>query len=268
MKKHMRFTLTVLFFVLVQTMSAQVFRTLCNDGIKLIADRKYKEAAECFQKAAEEYSTEQEKTYAYANLAYSQQMCGELQKALKSYNHAIGNDRNKVALMSQRANILLQLDSLERALDEYNHILEKEPSNTGALFFRAGIYSETEKYEEAKADYIKLLSLEPDNANVKLGLAMLYKNENKLNESHTLLTLLIEENPERAEYYIARSNVERLMGYTELALLDVEKAIELEPENGNHYTLQAILYERLGKREAAKNSRINAAKYNNASIND
>ena len=43
---------------------------------------------------------------------------------------------------------------------------------------------------------------------------------------------------------------------------DVEKAIELEPENGNHYTLQAILYERLGKREAAKKSRINAAKYN------
>lgn len=258
----MRYTIIILLLILAQTVSSQVFRTLCSDGIKHIANRNYKEAAECFQKATEQSSNEQERTYAFANLAYSQQMCGDLRKALKSYNSAIGNDMNRTALMSQRANILLQLDSLNKALEDYNHILEKEPTNTGALFFRANIFSETERYEEARADYIKLLSLEPDNDNVKLGLAILYKNENKLNESHTLLTLLIEDNPERAEYYIARSNVERLMGHTELALMDVEKAIELEPENGNHYTLQAILYERLGKKEAAKKSRINANRYN------
>ena len=76
-----------------------------------------------------------------------------------------------------------------------------------------------------------------------------------------MLTLLIEDNPAIAEYYIARSNVERLMGHTELALMDVEKAIELEPENGNHYTLQSILLDRLGKKEAAKQSRFKAAKY-------
>ncbi len=257
----MRYTVIILLLILTQTVSSQIFRTLCNDGIKHISNRDYKEAAACFQKAAEQSSTEQERTYAFANLAYSQQMCGELQKALKSYNIAIGENCDKVALMLQRANILMHLDSLESALKEYNRILEREPSNSGALFFRAGIYSDMEKFEEAKADYIKLLTLEPDNDNVKLGLAMLYKNENKLNESHTLLTLLIEDNPNTAGYYIARSNVERLMGHTELALLDVEKAIELEPENGNHYTLQGILLDRLGKKEAAKRSRANAARY-------
>ena len=89
---------------------------------------------------------------------------------------------------------------------------------------------------------------------------MLYKKEGKYNDSLTLLTLLIEDNPNTAEYYIARSNVERLTGHTELALMDVEKAIELEPNNGNHYTLQAILLERLGKKEAAKQSRFKAAR--------
>lgn len=257
----MRYTVIILMLVLTQAVSSQIFRTLCNDGIKHIANRNYKDATVCFQKATEQSSTEQERTYAFANLAYSQQMSGELHKALKSYNEAIGEKYDKIALMLQRANILLQLDSLDKALDDYNRILEKEPSNQGALFFRAGIYSDMERFEEAKADYIKLLTLEPDNDNVKLGLAMLYKNENKLNESHTLLTLLIEDNPNTAEYYIARSNVERLMGHTELALLDVEKAIELEPENGNHYTLQGILLDRMGKKEAAKRSRANAARY-------
>lgn len=257
----MRNAIIILLLILTQATSAQIYRTLCNDGIKHIANRDYKQATECFLKAVEQSSTEKEKTYAYANLAYSQQMCGDLQKAIKSYDSAIGDDKSKIALILQRANIFLQIDSLEKALNDYNIVLEQEPSNPGALFFRADIYTNINEYEKAKADYIKLLSLEPDNNNVKLGLAMLYKKENKLNESFTLLTLLIEDNPETAEYYIARSNVERLMGHTDLALLDVEKAIELEPENGNYYTLQCILLERLGKREAARKSRINAAKY-------
>ena len=51
------------------------------------------------------------------------------------------------------------------------------------------------------------------------------------------------------------------MDQTELALMDVEKAIELQPENGNYYTLQSILLDRLGKKEAAKQSRFKAAKF-------
>jgi superkiller protein 3 len=139
-------------------------------------------------------------------------------------------------------------------------LVKLAPSRAGALFFRASIYSELDEFDKAKEDYLKLLSLEPKNNNVKLGLALLYKKEGKYNESLTLLTLLIEDNPNTAEYYIARSNVERLTGHTELALMDVEKAIELEPDNGNHYTLQAILLERLGKKEAAKQSRFKAAR--------
>ena len=257
----MRISVSILLLIVTLTAIAQDYRALCNEGIKHIADRKYREAASSFQKATELNNSEQEKTYAYANLAYSQQMCGELEKALKSYNIAIGDDTDKIALMLQRANILLQLDSLEKALNDYNHILRQEPTNSSALFFRANIYTEQDKYDKAKEDYLRLLSLEPNNDNVKLGLALLYKEERKYNESLTLLTLLIEENPAVAEYYIARSNVERLMGHNELALMDIEKAIELEPENGNHYTLQAILLERIGKKEAAKQSRYKAAKY-------
>ena len=257
----MRITVSILLLIVSLTAIAQDYRTLCNEGIKHIADRKYKEAALSFQKASKLSNNEQEKTYAYANLAYSQQMCGEFEKALASYDMAIGDDTDKIALMLQRANILMQLDSLEKALDDYNNILRQEPTNSSALFFRANIYTEQDKYGKAKEDYLRLLSLEPDNNNVKLGLALLYKEERKYNESLTLLTLLIEDNPTMAEYYIARSNVERLMGHNELALMDVEKAIELEPENGNHYTLQAILLERIGKKEAAKQSRYKAAKY-------
>ena len=168
--------------MLALTTIAQDYRTYCNNGIKHISDRNYKKATECFRKATELSNSEQEKTYAYANLAYSQQMCGELNNALESYNTAIGDDKDKIALMLQRANILLHLDSLETALTDYNNILHKEPTNPSALFFRATIYTELDRYAESKEDYLKLLSIEPDNDNVKLGLAMLYKKERKYNE--------------------------------------------------------------------------------------
>ena len=77
-----------------QTLFSQEFRTLCNTGIKDIAGHRYKDAKENFKKAAELASNDKEKIYSYANLAYSQQMCGELADALASYNTAIELDKD------------------------------------------------------------------------------------------------------------------------------------------------------------------------------
>ena len=69
---------------------------------------------------------------------------------------------------------------------------------------------------------------------------------------------MIEECPNCANLYIARSDIEREMGQHELALLDIDKALELCPDNAEYHTLKAILYEKLGNKEAAQKSR-NAA---------
>ena len=66
-------------------------------------------------------------------------------------------------------------------------------------------------------------------------------------------------NPDIAEYYIARSDVERELEQYELAMMDIKKAIELSPGNSSYYTLQAILYEKMGNRKAATESYRKAA---------
>jgi Tfp pilus assembly protein PilF len=38
-------------------------------------------------------------------------------------------------------------------------------------------------------------------------------------------------------------------------MMDLEKAIEIDPGNANNYILQAIIYEKLGKRDAARKCR-------------
>ena len=80
----MKFSLSILLLIFALTAVSQDYRTLCNDGIKHISERNYIKASESFKKATELSSSEQEKTYAYANLAYSYQMSGELNKALES----------------------------------------------------------------------------------------------------------------------------------------------------------------------------------------
>ena len=70
-----------------------------------------------------------------------------------------------------------------------------------------------------------------------------------------LLSAMIEENPDIAELYIARSNLERERGHNELAMIDLEKAIGIDPGNANNYILQSIIYEKMGKKDAARKCR-------------
>ena len=73
-----------------------------------------------------------------------------------------------------------------------------------------------------------------------------------------IVSFSAEEQPENATLYIVRSDMERELGQTELALMDVAKAIEIDPDNAGYYTLQAILYEECGKKSAAAKSRSKA----------
>jgi tetratricopeptide (TPR) repeat protein len=66
---------------------------------------------------------------------------------------------------------------------------------------------------------------------------------------------MIKENPGIAELYIARSNLERERGYYELAMMDLEMAIEIDPDNANNYILKAIVFEKMGMNDAARRCR-------------
>ena len=70
---------------------------------------------------------------------------------------------------------------------------------------------------------------------------------------------MIEEQPYSSTLYIVRSDIEREMGLYKLALLDNDEAIKLWPDNGEYYTLRAILYEKLGNKKEAEACRKRAA---------
>ena len=248
-----RLTLLSLFFVIIA--AAQSYNEICHKGVEHIRNNNFKEASLCFEKAVKQSSNDRERIYALANLAYSHQATGNLAKALDSYGKALEITPKEMTLLQQRANIYLQLDSTALALEDYNTILRYEPSNTGALLCRAHIHTENGTYDKAWRDYRELQRWLPDDLNVRLGIAILFQKEKRYDESLMVLSGLIDENPTIAELYIARSNLERERGHNELAIMDIEKAMELDPENANHFILISIIYERMGKKDAAKKSR-------------
>jgi tetratricopeptide (TPR) repeat protein len=247
------FSLTLLFIAI--AIKAQGYSSICQKGIGYIKENDYVKAVTCFEEAVKNSSSNNERIYALANLAYSYQMLGDLPKALKEYDKALDISPGELTLLQQRANIYLQLDSIGPALKDYNELLKHEPSNTGALLCRAHIYTNTGEHKKAWDDYKRLQQWIPDNLSVRLGIAMLYQKEKRYDECHMILSAMIEENPSIAELHIARSNLERERGHNELAMIDLERAIELDPDNANNYILQAIIYEKMGKKDAARKCR-------------
>lgn len=254
-KRKMRIFVTILALLLTCNTWAQDFNTLCNSGTAAFEKKEYGKAAELFGKAVLAGKNRNEKTYALANLAYSQQHQGNLQLALESCNKAMELSGNNTQVMMLRGRVFMAMDSVDRALDDMCEVVRREPRNCDALLERAYAYTESGKYGQAMDDYRKLMEISPELTAIRLGMIRLYLAEERFNEAIILANLLIEEEPDNAGYYIARSNIERKLGQYELALMDVEEAIKIEPHNASHYTLQSILYMDLGRKEEASNSR-------------
>ena len=84
--------------------------------------------------------------------------------------------------------------------------------------------------------------MDKGNLNVKLGLAMLSQKEGKLREAIEHINELMNSYPDDATLYVARADIESEMNHNDLALIDLEKAIELAPSDANAYTLRAEIY--------------------------
>ena len=251
----MRFFTFISILTIIQASSAQSYTELCESGKKHFEQKEYKLAAEYFNRAANAATDKKEKIYTLTNLGYSQRMCVKKESAAESYAKALALDSTNIALLTQRGNILLELDSAKAAIDCYNRILTRQPDNNDIVRFRAYAYTQAGEYKNGKQDYIKLISLNNNDTEARLGLALLYEKEGNINESLMMLETLIEEYPNNPEYYIARSSLERTQKQNELALQDVDKAIELAPGNINYHILRAELLKDLGQHDAARRCR-------------
>lgn len=197
----------------------------------------------------------------FSNLGTIQRRQHEYEKALESYTLALNIAPRTVPILMNRAALYLELGKDELARMDYSLALDLEADNREALLMRAYIYRQKRDYKAARADYERLLKLNPQSYNGRLGLATLEQKEGKYEEALAVLNKMIAEKadgvtqitaPLYAVLYVARAGIEKDMQHPDMALMDLEEAIRLDPSQSEAYLVRGQIYLSQKKKEQAK----------------
>lgn len=197
----------------------------------------------------------------FSNLGTIQRRQHRYEQALESYTLALNIAPHTVPILMNRAALYLELGKDEQARVDYALALDIETDNREALLMRAYIYRQKRDYKAARSDYERLLKLSPLSYNGRLGLAMLEQKEGKYEEALSLLNKMIADKADEATQitaplyavlYVARAGVEKDMQHIDMALIDLEEAIKLDPSQSEAYLMRGQIYLSQKKKELAK----------------
>lgn len=172
-------------------------------------------------------------------------------EALEAFNSALQLAPTSQETLMDRASLNIQMGRDAHAMNDLCDLLVLNPDHAEALFFRAYIYAEQHLNAKARADYERLVTLQPRNREARLGLALLCDNDKRPQEAMEHIDVLLRYWPDDATVYAVRGGMYQKRLQYELALRDMNRAIELEPENPDFYISRALLYKDFRKKSLA-----------------
>ena len=136
----------------------------------------------------------------------------------------------------------------------FTEVLKTDSEHFNSLYNRAVVYTRLQKFDLSITDWHTLLVQDPHNANVhgELAVALHLKGENEKALKHFTTAVKIEpENPFR---YSSRAFVKERTKDLKGALVDYERAIELDPKDAISLNNKGLIEEKLGRKDKAKQS--------------
>lgn len=248
MKKSVKITLWLVFcFVTGAPAFAQGYVELVDSAYAALERDDLSRAADYVKRAIEADPGNERNVLLFANLGSIQHQQGQLKEAAESYSLALNYKPTAMPILLARAATYLELGAESKAYIDYCNVLDQDIENHEALTFRAYIAVHQRMYDVARADYGRLLALDPKDAGARFGLAMLNQKQERLAEATEQLSSLIQDFPKEPDYLIARANVLTDRELYDLALLDMESALKLTPQDPYVYATRAAIYLRMGR---------------------
>jgi len=256
----MKYLVLLTFSLLPFSMFGQTYEQLVEQALLAAQHDSLPKSEALYKKAININPNDYRNALAYHNLGHVQEMMywqntddkKMLEESVYNYSKAIEMQPESVPMRFSRANLNLNMKSYGKAILDYSKIIEKDASNTTALNRRAYSYFQQRDYPKAMDDYERVLKLEPSDYTSAMGIALVLQKTNKVGEAITRMDFLIAAYPDKAELLVIRSSMYQDLNMNELALIDLSKAIEMEPKNPQHYVERAKLYEKIGKHAQAK----------------
>jgi tetratricopeptide (TPR) repeat protein len=156
---------------------------------------------------------------------------GNRDDALSDIDHALDLEPENPAALLLRARINQQAGDADTALADVETVLESAPDLPAALELRGLMAAERGDYAAAIRDFRRLASKNPDDVAIIGQLGILYLADKKPKEAITRFTRALELDEKNFPCRRGRSDAAISMGDHDAALADLEKALELRPDD-------------------------------------
>lgn len=232
--------------------AAQTYQELAEQAFRCVEKDSLEHAVTLFQEALKKEPGNAFNAELFAGLGEICHRQNRPKDAVEQYTLSLNLRPRSVPTLLARAGVYMETGDERRAYTDYCDVLDLDKDNREALFFRAYINMEQRDYKAARVDYERLLLLDANHFNARLGLAVLNQKEGRLKEAGDQLATLITAHPREAALYAARADVEKDREAYDLALLDMEEAIRLQPDRAQYYVIRAGICVKLGKKKQAR----------------
>lgn len=232
--------------------AAQNYRELSEQALEWMQKDSLSKAEELFRQALKLEPANPHNALLFSNIGMIQQRMHKYDYAIESFGLALNIAPYSVPILLNRAALYLETGNTDRAYTDYCQVLDLEKKNTEALLMRAYIYVNRRDYKAARIDYNALLGVAPDSYAGRLGLATLNQKEKRYKEALELINNLLVKHSQDPVIYGMRASVEYDMGHADLALIDLDEAIRLNPNSPDSYVLRGEIFLEQKKKTLAK----------------
>ena len=232
-------------------LSAQTYDELITRAMDAVEKDSLRQAESLFKEALRLEPANMRNALLFSNLGTIQRRMGKNKEALESYSLALNRTPHSIPMLLNRASLYLEMERLDKAYLDYCNVIDLDAKNQEALQFRAYIYMRRRQYQDAKVDYQRLLEQLPDDKTARIGMAMVSLKMQRYNEALEAFNRLIVDYPKDVSLLKGRAELEVEMNTPGLALLDLESAAKLAPDDAEIYVMCGDIYLSQGlKREA------------------
>jgi len=220
--------------------------------------KDYRSSAEAYEKATElnpwSFSD-------YFNLGRVYQFAKQFKQAVGAYLSALELKPEHIGANFGAGQAYYQLNDANNALVYGKRASRINPSLSEVQKFLGDVYESQGAYEEAVSSYKRSLELDSNDVNVMVALAVVYLRTSRESSSNELLRAALAIQPD--------NNVaEQYLGYTELQLGEVDKAIdsykkaiEIEKKDWQAYRGLGVAYMLKGIKTRQKALKLAAVEY-------
>lgn len=223
---------------------AEAYKTLISAGTICFRNNVFDAAENLFYKALEIRSDDNSDIYYFLARTHEEN---------KNYSMAISY-YNKYYAFSKESNILVHIGYIygtqgkySRAYDYFLKAVKNDPENPGAYFFWGLVQIWEGKNSTARDNILRAISIKNDEETYYFYLAVAYEKLNEIDKSIANLKLAINynKNSARSYNYLGYIYADKNINIDE-GLTLVQKALEIEPDNGAYLDSLGWIYYRKG----------------------